>query len=70
MVVTVTTPSEAAMAVGAGADAVVAQGIEAGGHQGTFLDDTAPDAGWGLLALVTAVAPGRGGPGHRRRRAS
>jgi len=55
VVVTVTTPTEAAVAVGAGADAVAAQGIEAGGHQGTFLDDTAPDAGWGLLALVAAV---------------
>jgi nitronate monooxygenase len=55
VVVTVTTPTEAAAAVSAGADAVAAQGIEAGGHQGTFLDDTAPDAGWGLLALVTAV---------------
>jgi nitronate monooxygenase len=55
VVVTVTTPAEAAMAVHAGADAVAAQGIEAGGHQATFLDDTAPDAGWGLLALVTAV---------------
>ena len=32
-----------------------AQGIEAGGHQGSFDDDTAPDTGWGLLALVTAV---------------
>jgi nitronate monooxygenase len=55
VVVTVTTPAEAALAVRAGADAVAAQGIEAGGHQATFKDDTAPDAGWGLLALVTAV---------------
>jgi nitronate monooxygenase len=55
VVVTVTTPAEASMAADAGADAVAAQGIEAGGHQGTFLDDTAPDAGWGLLALVTAI---------------
>jgi nitronate monooxygenase len=55
VVVTVTTPTEAALAVGAGVDAVAAQGIEAGGHQSTFVDDTAPDAGWGLLALVTAV---------------
>jgi nitronate monooxygenase len=55
VVVTVTTPAEAALAAEAGADAVGAQGIEAGGHQGTFGDDTAPDRGWGLLALVTAV---------------
>ncbi len=55
VMVTVTTPAEASIAARAGADAVGAQGIEAGGHQGTFGDDTVPDAGWGLLALVTAV---------------
>jgi nitronate monooxygenase len=55
VVVTVTTPTEAAMAAAAGADAVAVQGIEAGGHQSTFVDDTAADIGWGLLALVTAV---------------
>jgi len=54
-VVTVTTPSEALAAVTAGADAVPAQGIEAGGHQGTFDDSGEPDTGWGLLALVTAL---------------
>ncbi len=41
VVVTVTTPGEAVTAAGAGADAVAAQGTEAGGHQGTF-DDAAP----------------------------
>lgn len=55
VVITVTTPDEASTAVALGADAVAVQGIEAGGHQGTFGDDTAPDSGWGLLALVTAV---------------
>ena len=55
VVVTVTTPTEAALAAAAGADAVSAQGIEAGGHQGTFDDDRGPDTGWGLLALVTAI---------------
>jgi nitronate monooxygenase len=55
VVVTVTTPAEAVLAAAAGADAVGAQGIEAGGHQGSFDDDRAPDTGWGLLALVTAV---------------
>jgi nitronate monooxygenase len=55
VVVTVTTPDEAREAVAAGADAVGAQGIEAGGHQGTFRDDVAPDTGWGLLALVSAL---------------
>ncbi len=55
VVITVTTPAEASMATQVGADAVCAQGIEAGGHQANFVDDTAPDAGWGLLALVTAI---------------
>jgi nitronate monooxygenase len=55
VMITVTTPAEASVAARAGADAVGAQGIEAGGHQATFGDDTAPDAGWGLLALVTAI---------------
>jgi nitronate monooxygenase len=53
--VTVTDPAEARLAQGAGADAVAAQGTEAGGHQGSFTDDVAPDTGWGLLALITAV---------------
>jgi nitronate monooxygenase len=55
VVITVTTPDEAAKAAYAGADAVCAQGIEAGGHQGSFSDDVSPDTGWGLLALVTAI---------------
>lgn len=55
VVVTVTTPEEAATAAAAGVDAVAAQGTEAGGHQGTFSDDRDPDTGWGLLALLTAV---------------
>jgi nitronate monooxygenase len=54
VVITVTTPTEAAWAADAGADAVCAQGIEAGGHQSTF-DDTAPDDGWDVLSLVHAV---------------
>jgi nitronate monooxygenase len=55
VVITVTTPAEARTATEVGADAVCAQGIEAGGHQSNFDDDTAPDSGWGLLALVTAI---------------
>jgi nitronate monooxygenase len=55
-VVTVTTPEEAQAAQQAGADAVCAQGIEAGGHQGTHRDDPeAYDTGIGLLSLVTQV---------------
>ena len=48
--VTVTTPGEARQARDAGADALVAQGAEAGGHQGSFADpDREP---FGLLALL------------------
>jgi nitronate monooxygenase len=36
--VTVTSPEEAAHAVAAGADALVVQGAEAGGHRGSFVD--------------------------------
>jgi nitronate monooxygenase len=49
--VTVTSASEAAQAVAAGADAVVAQGTEAGGHRGGFADDP----GIGLLSLLQLV---------------
>jgi nitronate monooxygenase len=57
VVITVTTPAEAAAAVDAGADALGAQGIEAGGHQGTFDDAHGPDTGWRLLDLVSAIGP-------------
>jgi nitronate monooxygenase len=55
VVVTVTTPREAVVAAACGADALCAQGIEAGGHQGSFDDNVVPDTGWGLLALVSAI---------------
>lgn len=52
--VTVTTPREAAQAAAAGADALVVQGAEAGGHRGAFADT--PDAvNYGLLALLALV---------------
>ena len=51
--VTVTTPAEAGMAVAAGADALVVQGVEAGGHRGSF-DGSAP-GDIGLLALLALV---------------
>ena len=38
---TVTSPPEARQAASAGADALVVQGIEAGGHRGVFVDDDA-----------------------------
>jgi nitronate monooxygenase len=48
--VTVTTPEEARRAAAAGAGALVVQGVEAGGHRGTF-DDARPGE-IGLLALL------------------
>src|SRR3954471_17696186 len=51
--VTVTTPEEAQAAARAGADALVVQGVEAGGHRGSF-DDAAP-GDIGLLALLQLV---------------
>jgi nitronate monooxygenase len=51
--VTVTTVAEARVATEAGADALVAQGLEAGGHRGGF-DDAAP-GDIGLLALLQLV---------------
>jgi nitronate monooxygenase len=52
--VTVTTPAEAIAAADAGADALVVQGAEAGGHRATF-DDAAPGE-IGLLALLQLVS--------------
>ena len=58
--VTVTSPAEAAIAEAAGADVLVAQGLEAGGHRATFADNgDAP--GHGLLALLALL----GADGHR-----
>jgi nitronate monooxygenase len=51
--ITVTTPAEAVQAVEAGADAVVAQGAEAGGHRGGLTDD--PGAAVGTMALLQLV---------------
>jgi nitronate monooxygenase len=52
--VTVTSADEAGEAAAAGADAVVAQGAEAGGHRATFVDR--PDVPlYGLLSLLQLV---------------
>jgi nitronate monooxygenase len=51
----VTTVAEAREAVAAGADAVVAQGMEAGGHRGAFEAEKASEALVGLFALLPAV---------------
>jgi nitronate monooxygenase len=54
--VTVTTPAEALAAAEAGADALVVQGVEAGGHRGSFDERTPGDLGLlALLQLVRAV---------------
>ena len=51
----VTTVAEAREAVAAGADVIVAQGMEAGGHRGSF-DAERPDTALiGLFALLPAV---------------
>ncbi|MFC5856905.1 nitronate monooxygenase [Streptomyces chlorus] len=53
---TATTPDEARAVQEAGADAVIAQGVEAGGHQGTHRDDPETDgSGIGLLSLISQV---------------
>jgi nitronate monooxygenase len=53
--VTVTSLAEARAAVEAGASALVLQGIEAGGHRGTWVDGAA-DERLPLLALLRSVA--------------
>ena len=51
--ITVTDPDEAAAAAAAGADALVVQGAEAGGHRGSFSDESPGE--YGLLALLQLV---------------
>ncbi|HWF55155.1 MAG TPA: nitronate monooxygenase [Solirubrobacteraceae bacterium] len=53
--VTVTDLPEAAVAESAGADALVVQGTEAGGHRGYF-DDARPHEEFGLIALLRLLA--------------
>jgi nitronate monooxygenase len=52
--VTVTTPSEAARATAAGADALIVQGSEAGGHRSSFTDSDAAPL-YGVLALLQLI---------------
>ena len=52
----VTTLAEAQMAVAAGADAIVAQGLEAGGHRGTFDAAAAERRDTSLMALLPRLA--------------
>ncbi|HYM72563.1 MAG TPA: nitronate monooxygenase [Stellaceae bacterium] len=53
---TVTTAAEAREAEAAGADVIVAQGAEAGGHRGAFDGDKAEQQLVGLFALVPRLA--------------
>lgn len=52
---TVTTVAEAKAAEHAGADAIVAQGMEAGGHRGSFDPSKAEIGAVGLMSLVPAI---------------
>lgn len=53
---TATTLAEARIARDAGADAIVAQGYEAGGHRGSFEAAAAEGQGAGLFALIPRLA--------------
>jgi len=53
--VTVTSPSEAALAINGGADALVMQGSEAGGHRGSF-DDGGAEPARSTLSLLQMLA--------------
>jgi nitronate monooxygenase len=53
---TATTVAEAKAAEAAGADAVIAQGMEAGGHRGAFHAEDAERQMVGLMALLPQVA--------------
>jgi nitronate monooxygenase len=50
---TATTPQEAVFLAQQGCDAIIAQGIEAGGHRGSFLDNS--EAGVGLMSLIPLI---------------
>ncbi len=52
---TATTVAEAVLAEQAGADAIIAQGMEAGGHRGSFDADQAEVRMVGLFSLVPAI---------------
>ena len=63
---TVTSVSEALKAEEVGADALVVQGAEAGGHRGNFISDR--DHASGLIALLPIVCDARCRAGYRNRR--
>lgn len=55
--ITVTNPEEARQAEAAGGDALITQGVEAGGHRGSF-SDLDGDGDFSLLPLLRLVAAG------------
>ena len=55
IVITVTTPDEAMLAVAVGADLLCAQGFEAGAHRGTFANADRLEQDFGLLALIGEI---------------
>lgn len=55
---TVTTLNEARAAQAAGAEALIAQGAEAGGHRGSFTPENADSQQIGLFSLIPALAAG------------
>ncbi len=55
IVITVTTPDEAMLAVAVGADLLCAQGFEAGTHRGTFANADRLEQDFGLLALIGEI---------------
>lgn len=61
LMATATSLEEAAAIEAAGIDAIVAQGIEAGGHRGVF-DPAAPDDALGTLALTRLLVRATGLP--------
>ena len=75
---TATTVEEASWLAQNGADAIIAQGLEAGGHRGSFLTDDMPTQS-GTLSLLPQIcaqvplpviaAGGIAGPGRNRRAA-
>ena len=55
VILTVTTPEEAALAQRAGPDALCLQGAEAGAHRGSLANDDRPDADRSVRSLLAAV---------------
>ena len=56
VIVTVTNADDALRAAAVGADLVVAQGFEAGGHRATFTNDDRDGQDIGLLALIADIS--------------